>query len=124
MKRLILAVTLLVFTGSIAMAQGGQRRTVEERVKAVHDKFVEVFKLDAAKLTQTDTIFTKYYKGSDKIREEMTAGGAQPDFQAFREKLQPLVDERDKELKPILGDDNYKKWKDEVEASLRRRPQN
>lgn len=103
-----------------ANAQGGfQRRTVEERVKMVHDKFVEAFKLDDAKQAQADTVFAHFYQGQDKMRAEMMSGGDRPDFQAMREKMQPLTDARDKELKAILTDDQYKKWKDEIEPGMR-----
>jgi protein CpxP len=122
MKKTI-AMVMLLLAGSIAvMAQGGgPRRTVEERVKRVHDKIDSAFKLEPAKLTQTDSVFAHYYRAQDKMREDMTANGGQPDFQAMREKMQPLMDDRDKQLKVIFGDDNYKKWKDEIEPALRPR---
>lgn len=124
MKRLIALTGIFLFVCSLsAMAQGGggQRRTVEERVKRVHERFETEFKLDAAKLTQVDSVFATYYRASDKVREELVtaAGGGRPDFQVMREKVQPYADTRDKELKPILGEENYKKWKDVVEPSMR-----
>ena len=39
-------------------------------------------------------------------------------MQVMREKVQPFMDARDKELKAILGDDNYKKFKEELEPAL------
>ena len=36
------------------------------------------------------------------------SGGGQPDFQAFREKMQPFIDERDKKLQGILTAEEYK----------------
>lgn len=124
MKKSLLIIMILA-VGMTAMAQGGQRRTIEERVKRVHEKIDSAFKLDAAKLTQVDSVFATYYRGSDKIRQELMAGGERPDFQVMREKMQPLTDERDKQLKPLLGDANFTKWKDEIEPSMRRggRPQ-
>lgn len=111
---------IFLSAGMWAMAQGGPggpRRSVEDRVKAVHEKF-EALKLEKEKLTKVDEIFTKFYKDQDKLREEMMSGGERPDFQAMREKMQPLADARDKELKAILTDDQYKKWKDEIEPSM------
>jgi hypothetical protein len=122
MKKTI--IMMLFLAGSITvMAQGGggPRRTVEERVQRMHHVIDSAFKLDAAKMTQSDSAFAKYYRAQDKLREDMRAGGGQPDFQAMREKMQPLVDERDKELKVIYGDDLYKKWKEELEPALRPR---
>lgn len=122
MKRLILFVAI-VLAGSIAVnAQGGfQRRTVEERVATVHQKIDSAFKLDKAKLDQTDSVFTEFYKSTDKVRDEMMSGGGQFDFQAMREKMQPSVDARDKKLQGILTEDQFKIWKDAIEPSLRPR---
>jgi hypothetical protein len=125
MKRSIFVFALMMTAGSLpAVAQGGfQRRTVEERVKMVHDKLDSAFKLDAAKMAEVDSVFYNYYRASDKMRDEMMSGGGQPDFLAMREKMQPLTDERDAKLKPLLGVDNYKIWKEQIEPALRpRRP--
>jgi periplasmic protein CpxP/Spy len=120
MKSKLLALVLSLFVFAIAAnAQGQpQRRTVEERVKAVDEKFAD-FKLDKDKTAQVDTIFTHYYKATDKLREEMMAAGGQPDFQQMREKMQPLVTDRDDKLKKVLTEDQFKKWKDEIEPALR-----
>ncbi len=124
MKKQILLVLGLCFLGiATVQAQGGgrmNRRTVEERVAMMHGKIDSAFKLDAAKMTQVDTVFATYYRGQDNLREEMMNGGGQrPDFQAMREKMQPLTDERDKQLKELLGKDNFKKFKEELEPSMR-----
>lgn len=121
MKRSLL-ILMILFAGTVtAIAQGGgfQQRTVEERVKSIHDRLQTDLKLDAAKQTQVDSVFANYYRSQDKLRQEMSNGG-QPDFQAMREKMQPLTDARDEKLKPILGEANYKKWKEEIEPSMRR----
>lgn len=126
MKKSIFILALL-FAGSVTvMAQGGGNRprlTVEERVQRIHHAVDSAFKLEASKLTQSDSAFAKYYRAQDKMRDDMRAasGGGQPDFQAMREKMQPLMDERDKELKAIYGDELYKKWKEELEPALRPR---
>jgi periplasmic protein CpxP/Spy len=49
----------------------------------------------------------------------MRAGGGQPDREAMREKFQKLAGERDEKLKGIFNEDQFKKWKDEIEPSLR-----
>lgn len=118
LKHALLAVVLMS-AALFAQAQpGGQRRTVEDRVKMVHEKIDSAFKLDADKLAKVDAAFTKYYKDQDKLREEMMSGGERPDFQAMREKMQPLTDARDKELKTILTDEQFKKWKEEIEPAM------
>jgi hypothetical protein len=125
MKRQLLFAVLFLFTGSTFIyAQGGgfggQRRTVEDRVKMIHVKIDSAFKLEASKMAEVDSIFTHFYKASDKLREDMMATGSQPDFQAMREKTQPLMDDRDAQLKKVLGDEKYKIWKEQIEPSMRR----
>ena len=117
-------ITLLVCGGLAANAQGGfQRHTVAERVQIIQQKLDSAFKLDKTKLANADSVFADYYRSTDKLREDMMSGGGQPDFQAMREKVQPLMEERDKKLQAILTDDQYKTWKDQIEPSLRPRRQ-
>jgi hypothetical protein len=118
--KIALVVSFVVFGMISANAQGGgPRRTVEERVQIVHSKLDSAFKLDKAKLADVDSAFANYYRAQDKMREEMMNGGGQPDFQAMREKMQPLMDDRDKKLQGILTADQYKVWKEQVEPSMR-----
>jgi periplasmic protein CpxP/Spy len=74
---------------------------------------------DKDKAALTDSAFAAYYKAQDKMREEMMAGGGTPDRDAMREKMQKFAAERDDRLKKIFTDDQFKKWKDEIEPSLR-----
>lgn len=117
-------IIFLVFGVIAANAQGGfQRRTVEERVQIIQQKLDSAFKLDKAKLAEADSVFANFYRSTDKMRDEMMSGGGQPDFQAMRGKMQPLIDERDKKLQGILAPDQFKTWKEQIEPSLRPRRQ-
>jgi len=123
MKKKILlfsAFALLSFCAVNAQGGGGgmQRMTVPERVKLVMDKLAD-FKLDKDKTALTDSAFTEYYRGGQKMREEAMAAGGQPDRDAMREKMKKLADERDEKLKKIFTDEQYKKWKDEIEPTTR-----
>ena len=122
LKNVLLLVILLV--GVIAVrAQGGNfpQRTIEERVKAVHEKLDSAFKFDVAKQTKIDSVFVTYYRQQDKIREEFRSGGERPDREMMRAKMQPAMDARDKELKTLLTEEEFKKWKDEIEPSMMQR---
>jgi len=119
----LLIVSFFILAAFAANAQGGQRRTVEERVQMVHQKLDSAFKLDKTKLADADSAFAEYFRGQEKVRQDMMSGGGQPDFQAMREKMQPLMDERDKKLQAILTADQFKTWKDEIEPSMRPRRQ-
>ena len=123
--KVTIMISFFILFAVIANAQGGfQHRTVEERVQIVEQKFDSAFKLDKPKLADVDSVFANYYRAQDKLREEMMSGGGQPDYQAMREKMQPLMDERDRKLQAIITADQFKTWKEAIEPSLRPRRQN
>ena len=112
-------VAMLVTVASImAQGQGGPRMTVEERVKAVNEKLTD-FKLASDKLAKTDSIFTAYYTTMQKERESMMSSGGTPDRDAMRAKMLKLNIDRDEQLKLIFTDDQFKKWKDDIEPAMR-----
>ena len=119
-KQLLLIVVAAAISITSVSAQGGgnfQRRTPEERLKIVHDKLDSAFKLDAATMTKADDVFLTFYKDSDKKMDEIrSAGGAREEMMAARQKL---VEERDTKLKSVFTEDQMKKWKDEIEPSMR-----
>lgn len=129
MKKMLFIAPMFLIVAISASAQGGgnfQRRTVEERVQMIHQKMDSAFKLDKTKAADVDSAFANFYRASDKVREDMMAGGGQMDRQAMMEKMQPLMEDRDKKLQGILSADQYKTWKETIEPSMRRgggRPQ-
>lgn len=115
MKKQILFVLFMLFAGvTVVNAQGPQRRTVEERVKMTMEKVTPALSLDKTQEARTDSVFTDYYKAMDKIRESMQPG-TPPDRSVFEK----AVNDRDEKLKGIFTADQFKKFKDEVEPSLR-----
>ncbi len=124
MKIVLCLSLMMTFTAAVYAQPGGPRRTIEERVKIIHEKMDSAFKLEPAKLTKVDSAFANYYRQQEKVREEMMSGGERPDFQAMREKMQPLMDARDTELKGILSEDQFKKWKEEIEPAMMPRRRN
>jgi len=122
MKKAIFLLTIAI-TGVLAVqAQGGgggfQRRTPEERLKMVKEKLTDL-KLDKDQTTKSDSAFLDFYKAQDKVFEDMRAAGGAPDRDAMREKMQKLAGERDEKLKKIFTEDQFKKWKDEIEPTTR-----
>ena len=111
---------MFMFAGVImANAQGGgMRRTVEERTKRVVDTITTVLKLDNNQVTQSQTVFTDYYKESDKLRESMQQGAP-----FDRTQFQKLASDRDEKLKKFLSEEQFKKFKDDIEPALRPRRQ-
>ncbi len=114
---IFLAVFALSVGSLMAQGQGGQRLSVEDRVKAVHEKLSDL-KLDTDKQAKTDSIFTNYYTSLQKQREEMMASGT-PDREAMRDKMLKLNIDRDEQLKVVFTDDQFKKWKNDIEPALR-----
>jgi len=123
MKKIGLFLAFMVAGVIMVNAQGGggggfRQRTVEERVKTVHEKIDSAFKLDADKLAKVDAAFTTYYKDQDKVRAELMSGGERPDRETMMAKLAPVTEARDKELKGIFSEEQFKKFKDEIEPAL------
>jgi len=117
-KQIVLMAIAAAVSITAVNAQGFQRRTVEERVKSVHEKMDSAFKLDAVKLAQVDSIFTNSYKATDAAREEMMASGS-TDRDAMRAKMQEFATARNEKLKVVLTADQMKIWTDTIEPSMR-----
>ena len=130
MKKTIVALAVILLAGTASsFAQGGggggfQMPTPEERVKRVHAKADSAFKLDEAKMKEMEAAYLDYYKAQDKVREDLMASNG-GNFQGMREQMQekmkPHTEALDAKLKPILGDDNFKIWKEQIEPTLRGR---
>ena len=110
---MLVALFLTAATG--IYAQGMQRRTVPERVKDAMDKITPALNLNATQQAQTDSAFTDYYNAQMKMFQDARSSGERPD----RSQFQKLTDDRDAKLKTIFTDEQYTKFKNEVEESLR-----
>lgn len=126
-KKNLIALCVVFLAALPAMAQPGggrfQRRTIEERVTLAHNFLDSAFnkQIAAPKMALVDSAFAGFYRAQDKMREEMMAGGGRPDeatMNAMREKMQELAIERDEKLQKAFTAEQYKKWKDELEAAM------
>lgn len=111
--KISLLIAFLFVAGAHSFAQ--QRFSVEERVKNVMDKIEKPLKLDKEQAEKTQAAFTKYYEAQTKMMEEMRASGQRPDRSVFEK----LTTDRDEKLQGILTPDQYKKFKEELEETLR-----
>ena len=68
-----------------------------------------------AEQDKTTAVFTDFYTTQDKMREDARASGNRPD----RSAMEKIMNDRDEKLKAIFTDEQYKKYKAEVEATLR-----
>lgn len=110
---MLFALILIATTG--IYAQGMQRMTVPERVKATMDKITTPLGLNDTQASSTDSVFTDYYTAQTKMFQDARASGQRPD----RDTFQKLMDDRDAKLKAIFTPEQYTKFKNEVEATLR-----
>ncbi len=118
MKKQLLFVVFAALLGlGSANAQGGQRVSAEERTKTAMEK-ITVLNLDADAKAKTEVIIGDFYKSQQKSMEEMRASGSM-DREAMMAKRKELADARDVKLKEVFTADQFKKWQDEVEPSLR-----
>jgi len=116
MKSKISMLIALLFAVTMGVnAQGMQRRTVEERVKSVMDKLTDSLTLDQSEQDKTSAVLKDFYTAQDKMREDARASGNRPDRSAFEK----MTNDRDDKLKAIFNADQYAKYKDHVEESLR-----
>ena len=100
-----------------AQGGGGQTQTPEERTKATMEKLA-IFSLDSAAKTSTEKVIADFNNTQQKAMEEMRASGSM-DREAMMAKRKELADARDAKLKAIFTEVQMKKWKDEIEPSLR-----
>ena len=104
---------ILMATASV-FAQNGQRMSTEERVKGIMEKMAPL-NLDAAQTIKTDSVFTQSYRLQGHMMDSIRATGERPDRSVFEK----VMNDREAQLKAIFTDAQYKKYKDEVEATLR-----
>ena len=85
------------------------------------DKVKSALQLDQAQADKTDSVFTEFYTAQNKMREDARASGTRPDRSVY----QKMMSDRDEKLKAIFTADQFTKFKNEVEESLRpQRPAN
>ncbi len=116
MKTKIIMFIALLFAIAINTnaQQQMQHHTIEERVKSAMDKLTTPLTLDQTEQDKTSSVFTDYYTAQDKMREDARASGNRPDRSVFEK----MMNDRDEKLKAIFTDDQYKKFKDEIEPTL------
>ncbi len=124
MKRICLTlVAVIVIAATVSAQGGGNRRTPEERVAAIHAKLDSAFKVDAAKLTKLDETLVASYKAQDAKRQELMSGG-QPNRETMMAEMKKFTDARDELIKGVLTAEQFATWKEKIEPSMRpQRPQ-
>jgi hypothetical protein len=114
MKKTFLFAFLLLSAGFIMAQGGGQRPPVEERVKMVMEKITPALALDKDQQPKTDSIYTEFYHAMEKFRATL-----EPGTRPERSQFEKFVTERDEKLKKVFTEAQFKKFKEEVEPTLR-----
>ena len=105
MKRLIIAIGLILSMGSFAKAQGGrQMGTPAERADRQVAQ-LESLKLSAEQKTKLREVFVWSAKRVDSVGTTLTDAG---DFQAMRAKMAPLQAETTTKVNALLNDEQKK----------------
>lgn len=107
--------------GGMGGGGGMQMRTPEESTKRAVDTLTSVFKLDQAAQTGVQSAFMDYYKAQTKMMEDMRAAranGGQMDMDKMRTDREKLTSDRDEKLKKALSDDQFKKFKSDIEPAM------
>lgn len=113
---LLLAFVLALNISAFAQQGGGQRRTVEERVKMTIERMTTELQLTKEQQVKLDTVFTSSFKAMQKMREDAQASGNRPDRAAFEK----INTERNEKVKGILSEEQYKKYEASQEAMRER----
>jgi periplasmic protein CpxP/Spy len=112
--KMIFAVMAMLLSFSALQAQP-QRRTPEERTQMMLDSLGAKMTIAKDQAVALNPIFLDFFKGMDKLREGMEPG-TRPDRSAF----EPLINERDAQLKKVFTEAQFKQFK-EIEPTLMRR---
>ncbi len=101
---------------------------IKAKVSLAVDALDEAFKLDKSKKQNIEEIFSGFYQDQQKLKNNiqrpasgLAQGLSSQDFQSVRKKNEALIAERDDKLKKELTEDQYKKWKGDIEPSLHKR---
>lgn len=114
---LMVFAVMVSITSVNAQGGGGQRMTAEERTKATMEKMAPL-NLSTEVTAKTEVIIADYNNTAQKVMEDMRASGNM-DRDVMMAKRKELADARDVKLKAIFTEDQMKKWKDEIEPSMR-----
>jgi hypothetical protein len=112
--RFLSVFVLSMLMGTTFAQQGGPgqgqrvQRTPEETAKAQVEWMKTDLKLDNAAEKKVYDVVLKYAKQSSEERQKLMAAG---DREGMRAKMTEITTARDKELKVILGDQNFELFK-------------
>ena len=117
MKKFFLTIFLSIAIQGFLYAQSSPK----ERTEKVINKFETVISISKETKNTLKTIFTEYYQGSEKLREQLKSGKTQGEeaYQKARKQKELLERKREGQLKKALTADEYKKWITEINPTIK-----
>jgi len=117
MKKWLILVLLSVSIQGILYAQSSPK----ERTDKVVNKFETVISISKETKNALKTIFTEYYQGTEKLREQLKSGKTQGEeaYQKARKQKELLENKREAQLKKTLTAEEYKKWITEINPTIK-----
>lgn len=103
---------------AVPQQQGMQQKAPNERAKETLIKLQADLGVTNDQGAKVYAVFENYYTAQQKAMEEMRASGTF-DRDAMKANRDKMMASRDEQLKGILTADQYTKWKDVVEPSMR-----
>ncbi|MFC4263154.1 hypothetical protein ACFOWM_09710 [Ferruginibacter yonginensis] len=118
-KQVFLSVLAIIATVSTLFAQTGapEQKAPNARAKETVLKLQADLGITNEQLASAYKVFEDFYTAQQNAMEELRSNGG--DRAAMKAKRDELVDARDAKLKTILTEAQMKKWKENIEPSMR-----
>ncbi|MDZ4809252.1 MAG: hypothetical protein SGI96_13435 [Bacteroidota bacterium] len=115
MKRTIIVAALVLFAIAVKAQQPPgppKPPSIEERIKKTNEVLQKEIQLNAAQKTAIETAFKKFFTAEDKLRKDNLPPPPPPLDPKMKEAMDKLVKGRDEQVKKVLTDEQYKKYKE------------
>lgn len=124
----VVLLSLILGYAPLRAQNNASNEDIKSKVTIAIDALDDAFKLDKAKKQNIEEIFSEFYQDQQKLKNNiqrpasgLAQGLSSQDFQSVRKRNEALISERDNRLKKELTEDQYKKWKGDIEPSLHKR---
>lgn len=124
----VVLLSLILGYAPLSAQNNASNEDIKAKVSVAVEALDEAFKLDKSKKQNIEEIFSEFYQDQQKLKNNiqrpasgLAQGLSSQDFQSVRKRNEALISERDNRLKKELTEDQYKKWKGDIEPSLHKR---
>jgi len=124
----VVLLSILLGYAPLSAQNNASNEDIKAKVSVAVEALDEAFKLEKSKKQNIEEIFSEIYQDQQKLKNNiqrpasgLAQGLSSQDFQSVRKRNEALISERDNRLKKELTEDQYKKWKGDIEPSLHKR---